>query len=267
MPARSSTRRRPPSPGSAGWSCGPGWARTSRRRSSTRDGAPSPTNRWRRSGPGTGSWPTPAGRHPPGPSSTVAGPPASTSRWPTTRRWTVPRRRGRSTPSGSPTSPPRSWRSGPTSSRRGSCVRCCGATRSGRRGCRSQTRGRTSPRCAPGAEPDGAGFVVNGQKTWNSLGHLADWCQLYVRTDPAEPRHRGIRSRRGRRHRRQPGQVGVVARRPGAGGAGDGSPRTRGVVGDWAYNLASSRSTSIAGGTSEINRNIVAEQGLGLPRG
>jgi alkylation response protein AidB-like acyl-CoA dehydrogenase len=38
------------------------------------------------------------------------------------------------------------------------------------------------------AEPDGAGFVVNGQKTWNSLGHLADWCQLYVRTDPGAPR-------------------------------------------------------------------------------
>ncbi len=35
-------------------------------------------------------------------------------------------------------------------------------------------------------------FVVDGQKTWNSLGHLADWCQLYVRTDPDAPKHAGI---------------------------------------------------------------------------
>ena len=42
------------------------------------------------------------------------------------------------------------------------------------------------------AEPDGGGFVVKGQKTWNSLGHLADWCQLYVRTDPDAPKYRGI---------------------------------------------------------------------------
>jgi alkylation response protein AidB-like acyl-CoA dehydrogenase len=39
---------------------------------------------------------------------------------------------------------------------------------------------------------DGEHFVVNGQKTWNTLGHLANWCALLVRTDPEAPKHRGI---------------------------------------------------------------------------
>ena len=39
---------------------------------------------------------------------------------------------------------------------------------------------------------DGDHFVINGQKTWNTLGHLANWCELLVRTDPEQPKHRGI---------------------------------------------------------------------------
>ncbi len=35
-------------------------------------------------------------------------------------------------------------------------------------------------------------FVLNGQKTWNTLGHIANWCELLVRTDSEAPKHRGI---------------------------------------------------------------------------
>jgi alkylation response protein AidB-like acyl-CoA dehydrogenase len=40
----------------------------------------------------------------------------------------------------------------------------------------------------------------------------------------------------------------------------------RALAGPWGDGLLSSRSLSIAGGTTEVNKNIVGERVLGLPR-
>ena len=42
------------------------------------------------------------------------------------------------------------------------------------------------------AELDGDEWIINGQKTWTSEGHLANWIFVLCRTDADAPKHRGI---------------------------------------------------------------------------
>lgn len=42
------------------------------------------------------------------------------------------------------------------------------------------------------ARPSASGFVLNGQKVWNTFGHMADWCLFLMRTGEPGSRHRGL---------------------------------------------------------------------------
>ena len=42
------------------------------------------------------------------------------------------------------------------------------------------------------ADLQGDSFIVNGQKVWTTHAHRSDFCQLFVRTDPDVPKHKGM---------------------------------------------------------------------------
>jgi alkylation response protein AidB-like acyl-CoA dehydrogenase len=42
------------------------------------------------------------------------------------------------------------------------------------------------------AVPDGDQWVINGQKVWTSLAHVADWCFVLARTEPGSRRSAGL---------------------------------------------------------------------------
>src|SRR5438128_1488509 len=127
---------------------------------------------------------------------------------------------------------------------------------------------------------DGDDFVVNGQKVWTSMAHVADWCFLLVRTDPTAAKHKGISfllvdmktpAITVRPLRQLTGEAEFNEVSFANEVIGPFSQITHGSSwapddGQWEFYELLARASGIRAGTSEILRNILAERVLGLPK-
>src|SRR6266705_3016693 len=147
------------------------------------------------------------------------------------------------------------------------------------------------------AEDKGDHYLVNGQKVWTTLAHVAKWCMLVTRErKEANPRHgltyllvdmespgievralqlNGYRAVTAMKRNGIPGPEGSILKlmwselnqRMTESAVDIAGPAGQVDDGDgWKYQFLRSRANTIEAGTSEVLRNILAERVLGLPR-